>query len=359
MKKLSKYLITNVIKILILTEFTGVILFTTVEFFEHMDIFTKSAHAFFYSALYLILRLPYYVNLLLPLAFLIAILVFLIIMVRGNEIVTLRTSGISTLSIMKPIAIFSLVLVLFSFALAEWISPFATTASDYIYKVRIKGEEKQVFYKNNRIWFKRNNVICNIDLFDGKKDIIKGITVLELNDRFGIHKRYDAPEGVYRDGAWQFVNVTERTFDGTGIVSKKTYERYNNLIQEPPSVFKVVDKTPEEMSYKELSRYIRRLQANGHDVKRYLVDLYNKIAFPFINLIMVFAAFSVGLRYAKTKHISKGIISGILVGACYWGVHSISLALGYSDTFPPIFAAWFSNFLFIACGVIGIITLRT
>ena len=113
------------------------------------------------------------------------------------------------------------------------------------------------------------------------------------------------------------------------------------------------------MGYRELSRYIRRLQRDGHDIKRYLVDLYDKIAFPFINLIMVFAAFSVGLRYMKTKHISIGIFSGILLGACYWIFHSISLSLGYSEIFPPLFAAWFSNLLFISSGVIGIVTLRT
>jgi lipopolysaccharide export system permease protein len=164
---------------------------------------------------------------------------------------------------------------------------------------------------------------------------------------------------VFKDNSWYFTNVTERTFDAKGLTAKKTYEQFKDLLREPPSIFKTADKNPEDMGYQELSRYIRRLQRDGHDIKRYLVDLYDKIAFPFINLIMVFAAFSVGLRYMKTKHISIGIFSGILLGACYWVIHSISLSLGYSDIFPPLFAAWFSNLLFISSGVIGIVTLRT
>jgi lipopolysaccharide export system permease protein len=131
------------------------------------------------------------------------------------------------------------------------------------------------------------------------------------------------------------------------------------LIREPPSVFKVVDKNPEEMSYRELQRYITKLRRNGHDVRRYMVDLYDKISFPFINVIMVLAAFSVGLRYSKTKNVSKGIFSGICLGFSYWAFHSVALSFGYKEAFPPLFAAWLSNLLFFSFGIIGIVTVKT
>ena len=359
MKRLNKYLITNVIKFLLITELAGLVIFITIEFFERMDVFTSSFGNFILSVAYLLLRAPLYLNLILPLAFLISMLTLLILMIRNNEVIIIRTSGISTASLMKPLISFSLVLMVLSFGLSEIVIPFTSNASDYIYRVKIKGEESHVFFKNDRIWFKRDNVISNIDFFDTKKDIMKGLTVLELTKDYSIQKRYDAKEGVWKDGSWYFSNVTERTFDAKGMVFKKTYAQLKDIIKEPPSVFQVVDKNPEEMGYRELSRYISRLKRDGHDIRRYLVDLYNKVAFPFINIIMVFAAFSVGLRYVKTRHISKGIFSGISLGILYWFFHSVALSLGYSEIFPPLFAAWFSNLLFTAAGVIGIVTLRT
>ena len=347
------------IKFLFITELAGLTLFLTIEFFEHMDVFVSSLKNFALGMAYLLLMSPFYVHLILPFSFLVSMLTLLILMVRGNEMIITRTSGISTVSLMKPFFAFSLTLVVLSFILAEWIIPVTSSASDHLYRVRIKGEEPQAFFKNDKIWFKKNNIICNIDFFDAKKDTIKGLTVLEFSDTFFLNKRYDAKEGVFKDGSWHFTNVAERSFDENGIVAKKTYEQFKDLIKEPPSFFKVADKDPENMGYRELSRYIEKLKNDGHDTRRYLVDLYDKVAFPFANLIMVFAAFSVGLRYVKTKHISMGIFSGILLGACYWGVHVLSLAYGYNDTFPPLFAAWFSNFLFTASGIIGIVTLRT
>ncbi len=349
----------NIIKYLLIAQLAGVSMFLVIEFFQHTDRFTVSLYSFVMVVLYVLLLIPYHFNLILPLSFLISMLIILILMIRGNEMIVARTSGISTLSLMKPFVAFSFVLVVFSFVLAEWVIPFSSNASNYIYQVKIRGEESHVFIKHDRIWFKRGNRICNIDYFDTKKDIIKGLTILSFDKDFTVTKRIDAQQGIWNDGSWYFVNVAERTFDKDGQIKKKTYAQVKGLIDEPPSIFKVVERNPEEMGYRDLSRYITKLKDGGHDTRRYLVDLYNKVAFPFINLIMVFAAFSVGLRYVKTKHVSKGIFSGILVGAFYWLFHSVSLSLGYSEIFPPLFAAWFSNLLFVASGVIGIVTLRT
>jgi lipopolysaccharide export system permease protein len=359
LKRLNRYLIWNTLKILALTELAGMVMFVNIEFFEHMDIFTSSFSNFMLSIGYLALKAPYYFNLILPLAFLISMLIQLMLMIRGNEMIVIRTSGISTMSLMKPLTALSLALVLFSFILSEWVVPFAANTSEYLYRIKIKKEESYVFFKNDRIWFKRGNLINNIDYFDNKTDTIKGLTVIELTPDYYIGKRFDAKEGVWKNGVWEFHDVAERTFGTNGIISKKTYARLNNLIKEPPSVFKVAEKAPEEMGYAELSRYIERLKLDGHDAKRYVVDLYNKFSFPFINLIMVFAAFSVGLRYSKTKHISKGIFTGMALGIFYWFLHYASLSLGYAEIFPPLFAAWFSNLMFLSFGVIGIVTLRT
>ena len=359
MRRLNKYLTLTLIKILLLCQVAGMVIFLTIEFFDHVDTFTETFGKLVLGIAYMFLRVPYYFNLILPLAFLISILILIIMMIRGNEIIAIRTAGISTLSLMKPFIAVAMCLVVFSFVLSEWVIPVSLSGSEYVYRVRIKKEQPYIFFKNDKIWFKRGNQVCNIEVFDTKNDVIKNLTVLELSDTYAVLRRVEAKEGRWQDNGWTFHTVTERRFGPEGILSRKFYPTMRGLITEPPSVFKIAEKNPEEMSYNELQRYIQRLKRNGHDVRRYLVDLYNKVAFPFINLIMVLAGFSVGLRYAKTKHISKGIFSGICVGVLYFIAHNVSLSLGYAEIFPPLFAAWLSNLLFFSAGIIGIVTLRT
>ena len=57
------------IRLLFITELGGIIMFVTIEFFEHMDIFTQSFSNFLFSIMYLLLRSPFYIHLILPLVF--------------------------------------------------------------------------------------------------------------------------------------------------------------------------------------------------------------------------------------------------------------------------------------------------
>ena len=92
MSKLNRYLIVMVTKILLLCQFAGIAVFSIIEFFEHMDVFTSSLQQMAFGILYLCLKIPYYFNLILPLAFLISILILIILMIRSNEVLIIRTS---------------------------------------------------------------------------------------------------------------------------------------------------------------------------------------------------------------------------------------------------------------------------
>jgi hypothetical protein len=52
------------LKYLVTTQFAGLVMFVTIEFLEHMDIFTDSFNSFLLSLVYILLRLPHYFNLL-------------------------------------------------------------------------------------------------------------------------------------------------------------------------------------------------------------------------------------------------------------------------------------------------------
>jgi len=87
-----------------------------------------------------------------------------------------------------------------------------------------------------------------------KRDLMKDVTLIELSEQYLVRKRYDMKDATWADGSWVFHNVVERTFGPAGVTAKKSYPALTGLINEPPSVFKIVERNPEEMSYRELSR---------------------------------------------------------------------------------------------------------
>ncbi|MCS7280496.1 MAG: LPS export ABC transporter permease LptG [Desulfobacterota bacterium] len=359
MKRLDKYLIGTTIKVLLICEAAGLCVFTTIDFFENIDLFASSWQNFALSLVYLAFRMPHFANLVLPLAFLISMLVTFTIMIRNNEMIAIRSSGISTLFFVRPLLYLALILTFVNFFVSEFVSAEGLKVSEHIFRARIKKEEAFISYKNDGIWIKKGNVISKIDLFDGRDDTVKGVTVIELSDGYRIKRRFDAKEGFFSGEKWILKDVIERNFDESGVLSKKVHTSLSGLIHEPPQAFKNVQRNPDEMSIKELLAYIKRLKENGYSVKRYMVDIHNKVSFPFVNVVMVTLACSIGFRYSKSKQISYGIFLGLVIGASYWLIHSLSLSLGYSEIFPPIFSAWLTNLLFFSSGIIGVLTLRT
>ena len=116
----------------------------------------------------------------------------------------------------------------------------------------------------------------------------------------------------------------------------------------------IMQKKPEEMSYKELKSFIAEVVRNGGDPDRWLVDLYLKFSFPFANFIIVL--FGAPLS-AKKQRSSAGVGFGISLAICffYFGIVKTAQTLGHNGTIPPIVAAWLANVIF-GVGGFGILS---
>src|SRR2546430_16279955 len=57
-----------------------------------------------------------------------------------------------------------------------------------------------------------------------------------------------------------------------------------------------IQKPVTSMSYLELKDYVAQLEAAGFQVRKYLVELYAKLSFPLVNLVMVLVAIPFALQ---------------------------------------------------------------
>jgi lipopolysaccharide export system permease protein len=112
------------------------------------------------------------------------------------------------------------------------------------------------------------------------------------------------------------------------------------------------------MSYWELRDYISRLQATGFQVKKYLVELYSKLSFPLVKMIMVLVAIPFSLQSPRGGRLF-GVGLAIAIMAGYLVVHYIALAFARADLLPPLLAAWTANIIFLGLGTSLFLRART
>ena len=327
----------------------------SVQYLESLD---KYDPPFFLALLLCVYKTPQMFHWMCPMALLLAIFLTLAFFSRNNEIIAMKASGISVYKIVAPLLILSGCVVLISFGNQELLLPHASQKAKYIENVRIKQKKGPRLFKQDRFWYRSEDAICNIDLFETESNTLQGVTVYFFDKKFSLIRRVDARLGKWFDGKWHFYNLVIRTFNADGSIDIEVAREKIIPLKETPDDFKVAIKGPEEMSYSELKDYIAKIEKAGYTIPEYIPYLYAKISFPFICLIMPLLAIPFALRIGKGSGIALGIGLSVIIGFVYFVFFSFSLSLGRGGVLPPLFSAWVANTLFGALGTYFFLKVR-
>ena len=127
-------------------------------------------------------------------------------------------------------------------------------------------------------------------------------------------------------------------------------------IHEEPSYFKKESLQSQEMNFRQLDRYISDLSQSGFDTMRLRVELWHKLAYPLIAIVMAVLAIPFALSMGRRGSLT-GIAVAIAVALAYWVVDGLFGAMGTVNYLPAALAAWSSDLLFGLVG--GYLLLRT
>jgi lipopolysaccharide export system permease protein len=129
-------------------------------------------------------------------------------------------------------------------------------------------------------------------------------------------------------------------------------------MRERPADLMARAKSPEEMGYAELGRYIRALERSGADAKKLTVERALKIAVPFACVIIALFGAPLAMTGPRTG-VAFGL--AVAVGTTFVDLllFQLSRAVGAGGALPPTFAAWVPNILFGVAAVWLLRNIRT
>ena len=114
----------------------------------------------------------------------------------------------------------------------------------------------------------------------------------------------------------------------------------------------------DEMNYAELRTYIQKIQASGYDATRYLVDLYSKLSYPLLNVIMVLIGIPFALKTGRSGGVALSIGISVMLGFLYGIVFYVFISFGKSGVLPPVLACWIPTLLFGLAGIFTLMSVR-
>ena len=359
MKIIDRYLLKEYLRNFFLIAVIFLSLFLLIDFFEKIRMFLSNNATVFQMLSYSFFKLPLAFSQLLPAVVLLSSLITFGNLSRHNEIIAMKTNGLHVFRLAGSSFIIAALTSVGIFILNEWVNPYAFAKSEHIRLVEVQKRPSLGSFSHGQIWYRGQKGIYNFRLFDAKSNSLSGISIYYLDNSMNLSMRLDAKSGKWEKGRWVFSHVLITRFNQDDFPVISRIKTQTADIPETPADFKLVQKDAEAMGYFELKRYIKRLQSEGYDATQYVVDLYGKIAFPLVSIILAIIGFSFSLRSERSGGIFAGIGAGLIIGFSYWIVFAFGISLGRAGTLPSVLAAWIANIIFGAASLVMLSRVRS
>lgn len=345
---MERYILRQFLSILLLCLFAAVSLFLVIEAFEKMRVFTREQTSFFQAITYLAFNIPLIIQLMTPVAVLIATLITIGRLSQLSEITAMRACGASILLLSRPLLLAGMLISILMFITGETLVPWATKRVEEIYEIDIRKKHIKGNFSKEHFWYREDNNFYSIGFYDSRNASLESISAFSLDNNFRLRKKLEAKKATWGGSpliGWTMKDVvqTEILTDGSFRVSK--FKQLPFLIKETPEDFFNFQWKPESLSYTDLKAYINKLSSEGVPATRYLVNLASKISFPLVNLVVMLVAIPFALIPARSGNLSASFVAGISIGFGYYIVHAISTSIGAAELVPVLAAAWTANIL--------------
>lgn len=351
MRVVTRYLLKEFLRMAAVCLGGVVVLFMVIDFVERADEFFRHQASGGEILRYYLYGAPNIFLLVSPVAVLLAVLITVSLRARANEFTALFSGGISLRRAVAPILLCCALLAGATLATQESLAPWANREAREIARLRVRPGRIDAQFSLNRYWVRGPGGILSAQVVDPPGRKLSGFQYFELDGQFRPLRRVEARTAIFLEGgAWELTEGSERTFAGTAEARPFRIERFD--FPETMQAFLDGETPPGEMTYIQLSDYVRDSRGRGYDVARYEVDLHAKLSYPMLNVIVSLLAVPVALRSPRKGGVWRSIGTGLLIGFFCWVALSASLALGKKGLLPPLLAAWLPGALFAATGAL-------
>jgi lipopolysaccharide export LptBFGC system permease protein LptF len=127
---------------------------------------------------------------------------------------------------------------------------------------------------------------------------------------------------------------------------------------DPPRTFAGDRRTPDQMRWRELQRYSRRLKASGYPTGNLETALYAKFSAPALVPLMALLAVPFAFRIGRRGALA-GIGVGLALGMGFLIATAFFTKLGDVGALPALLAAWSPNVIAATGAVYLLLRLRT
>ncbi len=354
MKILNRYLARTVVLNTLLALTVLVVLLTFFAFIDDLGDIGKGHYGLPQALQFALLRVPQRIYELLPVSALLGSLLGLGALASNNELVAMRTAGVSIAWIVVAAMKTGLLLMVVAIFLGEVVAP---PSEQLAQGLRAAATKSQIsFTSGSGYWARYGRNFINIrEILPGSH--LNDLFIYELDENRRLRVATHARSALYRDGQWFLQDVAQSIIAAKGVeVRRKDQSTWRSLLK--PDMLRVVTLKPEDLSARGLRQYIAYLEHSGLDSRRYQLAFWGKIVQPLDLLVMLFLSIPFVFGPLRSVTLGQRILVGALVGIAFSVLSKAFSHMGLVYGLDPLFSIALPSLLFLGMGVYAVRRVR-
>jgi lipopolysaccharide export system permease protein len=300
--------------------------------------------------------LPSFFLFTIPIALLISILIAMGRLSSDNEIIALKSSGISLMQMYYPIITASLITFMLSLTVSYFILPHSNfTAKRLLFNIVQQNANIGIKEKIFNDDFK--GFLIYAEKIPDNKNYMEGILISDkrlINEQNTIlaQRAYlvsDSDSMVVKirleNGSIHTVSSNLKNYRK---IDFKSYEIKLDL-STALAHFDESAKSGKDMTTNELQAKINQSTKNEKETRELLVEWHNRFSIPFACIVFGLLALPLGIQRHRSAK-AKGFAVGLLIVVLYYLLRIGGEALAITGLFPAFVCVWAPNILFALVG---------
>ncbi len=333
MTLLTKYLLRNFLTILTIVAIGLLGLFMLVEVFERLDDFVEAHAKTSDILLYFLYRIPGILDSISPLIFLMSGLISISLLARRNELLILKSSGISPWKIIKPHLATVSILTIGLIFLSGYITPKTESMANAIKE----NKPRHGIVRGDRLFYHGDRTIWSSTVEMPDASLLANLHWLHYDENYHVTEIIHAKKAKYiGKGVWNLFNgihqiretasqpLKDIPFKSMGLQTKQT-----------PKDFMAVETAPQNMQINALYIAIKRMKQAGLSTTLLESVFWSRLTYPLLGLAMLFAGLPLMLSFDRGG-IALGISLGIALGFAVWIAWNFLFTLEASGRLHPL-----------------------
>jgi len=287
-----------------------------------------------------LLKLPEVGQMLFPFAVLFSSIFTFWRLARTQELVVIRSTGLSAWQFLLPILLSSILLGILAIVLVNPISSALLSKYEVMETEYLHKKSNLVTISKTGLWLRQDQEqgysIIHAKSFTPHKWTLNNVIIFYMDENGRMLKRIDAHSAQLIKNAWLLHDVLLHTkepfpekFDEHKIFTELTGEEIEDSFA-----------SPETLPFWRIPEFIRTMEDTGFSSVRLRVHFQSLLSRPFIFAAMVLLAAAVSLRPPRQGGITFLVVIGVGIGFFIFFMESILHAFGISQQIPVALAAW-------------------